>query len=788
MTYYIMWELLNFEMRLSRTKLLLLLAFCLLVDFGNSALIPKQSAVSPRDDSEKTVFTLEEYFDGYFSASGFNGTWLSDNYFLYKSSEGDYYKFDVVTKTATLFINGSFLDDYSGASISLSPDETVVLIRYNVSSVYRHSTTAIYAVYNIANRAYYHINDKTAVQLATFSTTGHALAYVYLNNIYYLKDISNDENPVKVTEDGEDDVIYNGVPDWVYEEEVFGTGSALWFSPDGKKLAYAQFNDTNVAGFSYFIYGTAGSMDDQYPTTRTIKYPKVGEQNPLVTTFIYDTESQNTTKVNLISSIENSEDNNDYVLYDITWISDSELAMISSNRIQNESVIIRCYLNGNCSQESSYSQANGWLSPKIPNYNADGTLRLEILPQSYEDDYFNHLVLTNVSSHTSTRLTYGNRVVTTVYRWDQTNNLVYYGSSVNDTPSQQQISVVNTITTEDKCLTCNFTVDDADDEHDGLCKYAGASFNSLLTYFIKICQGPNPYFATIQSLSNDSDTYLWNNNSKVRERLSKKLRFSQKDLLVPVANNFTARVRLLLPPNFNDSERYPAVVYVYGGPNSNVINDAFSSGVVNYLVTNRSYIYIYIDGRGSGRDGQSKTFQIYRSMGTVEIEDQIAVTKYLQENFPYIDRNRTGIWGWSYGGFASSWVLAKDTENIFKFALAVAPVTSFIYYDTIYTERYMGLPTDDDNLLGYNNTDLTRVAESFRGKLYYIIHGNADDNVHYQNALLLIKSLVAADIQFWQQSYPDESHSLSGVAKHLYHTIDKFFARAFGIEGPPLVV
>lgn len=158
-------------------------------------------------------------------------------------------------------------------------------------------------------------------------------------------------------------------------------------------------------------------------------------------------------------------------------------------------------------------------------------------------------------------------------------------------------------------------------------------------------------------------------------------------------------------------------------------------------------------------------FQYY-----VEIEIIFYILeRYLQENFSYIDRNRTGIWGWSYGGFASSWVLAKDTEDIFKFALAVAPVTSFIYYgklsflpnkckiskyilaDTIYTERYMGLPTDDDNLLGYNNTDLTRVAESFRGKLYYIIHGNADDNVHYQNAMLLIKSLVAADIQFWQQ-------------------------------------
>ncbi|KAL1494674.1 hypothetical protein ABEB36_010240 [Hypothenemus hampei] len=735
-----------------------------------------------RDDEDKTPFTLEEYFSGYFSASGWNGTWLTDENFLFRKTDGNYYKFDVSTKTYNYFLNGSFLDQYSGASMSLSPDETYVLIRYGVSSVFRHSTTASYAVYDIADDAYYDINDKNPVQLAKFDTMGHAFIYVYLNDIYYLPSVVDVANPIRITENGEEGVIYNGVPDWVYEEEVLGSGSALWFSPDGNYLAYAKFNDTNVKGFTYFIYGTPGDLEDQYPTVRDIKYPKVGEVNPIVETFIYNINTRDTTPIKLVSSIENSEENNDYILYDIKWISNEELVMISTNRVQNSSIIIRCNLEGDCDEEVSYNQSDGWLSPAIPTYSSNGTLRLEILPRPYENDFFDHLVLFDISTNTSKTLTYGNRVVTTIYGWNEDENLIYYGGSVNDTPSQQQVSVVNILTLEDRCLTCDYMVDDE------LCKYAGASFNSLLTYFIKTCQGPNPAYVVLQSLTNESDVYVWNENLAVRERLSAKLRHTEQDILVPLSSNFTARVRLSLPPNFNSSLKYPAVVNVYAGPNSNQINDAFSSGVMNYFVTNRSYIYIYIDARGSGRDGTNKMFQIYRRMGTVEIEDQIEVTKYLQLNYPFIDANRTGIWGWSYGGFASTWALVKDTEKVFKFALAVAPVTSFIYYDSIYTERYMGLPTETDNLLGYNNTDITRNAEALRGRLYFIIHGNADDNVHYQNAMLLVKALETADISFWQQSYPDENHSLTNVYRHLYHTIDSFWARAFEIEDPPLIV
>ncbi|XP_060517123.1 venom dipeptidyl peptidase 4-like isoform X2 [Cylas formicarius] len=750
-------------------KLVAIVSFLFIAQQGNAQL--------------ETPFTLDEYFSGTFSSSTWNGTWLTDSTFVYADRSGNYLLYDMFTKKSDVFLESATLANYSPAVISISKDMQYILVRYNVTSIFRHSTTASYALYDKTSNEFYEVHNRSALQLAKFDSNGHGFAYVFENSIYYVSTPSDINEPTLVAK-GVPGVIYYGVPDWVYEEEVLGSGSAMWFSPDGTKIAYAMFNDTNVADFSYFVYGKPGVLSDQYPTIATIKYPKVGTPNPVVQTYVYDTSSKISTKFDLISTIENGESNNDYVLYDLSWVSASEVAMISTNRIQNESVIIRCKLDGSCAEETSYQQKNGWLRPKIPKYSADGTRRLEILPQPEGDDYFDHLVSTNVGNNNQIRLTHGHRVVTVIYGWDEVSGLIYYGGSANDTPSQQHIYVVDIANiSEDKCLTCSMVVDGEN------CKYASAAFSTQFSSIVKVCRGPHPIYVTIESLKQaETETIIWQNNAAVRERLAAKLRPTIQDLRVLVDGKFTVRVRMLLPPNLDVKLKHPALVLVYAGPNSNRIDDSFSSGVENYFVTNRRYIYIYIDGRGSGRDGLNKMHQIYRKFGTVEIEDQIAVMKYLQQNCPYIDASNTGIWGWSYGGFASTWALIKDYEGVFKFALAVAPVTNFIYYDTIYTERYMGLPTNEDNLLGYNNTDITRYVEAMRGKLYSIIHGNADDNVHYQQSMLLVKALEWADIPFAQQSYPDENHSLGNVYRHLYHSLDKFFAKGFSPLSPRFAI
>lgn len=222
---------------------------------------------------------------------------------------------------------------------------------------------------------------------------------------------------------------------------------------------------------------------------------------------------------------------------------------------------------------------------------------------------------------------------------------------------------------------------------------------------------------------------------------------------VPVAGGFTAAVKLTLPSEIDlssSTKKYPMVVEVYGGPNSVRVTNAFSLGFKDYQVTTHKIIHCQIDGRGSGNKGKDLLFTINNRMGTVEIEDQIAVAKYLQQKYRFIDETRTGIWGWSYGGYATAMALSTDNEHVFKCGVSVAPVTAWIYYDSIYTERYMGLPTDEDNIINYNATDVTQHIGELKNHEFLLMHGNADDNVHFQQAMALTTALVHADIQFEQ--------------------------------------
>ncbi|XP_056631310.1 venom dipeptidyl peptidase 4-like [Diorhabda sublineata] len=730
-------------------------------------------------EAEQTPFELDDILNGVFGAKYWNGSWISDTAFTFPNTRQDILLYDFAKKHISLFLGREILDKYPGSTItSISSDLAYVLLSYNVSEVFRHSTTAVFTIYDIANKKYYDIANKLPLQLVTFAPKGHGLVYVFNNNIYYLEDFSVDiQQPITVTTVGATGIVYCGVPDWVYEEEVLSSGSALWFSPEATHLAFAVFHDESVRDFSYPVYGQQGTLDNQYPHDAVIKYPKVGTTNPLVSTYVYEIATKTTREFQLPPTINNKEPNNDYILYGLTWISNSQVAMVSSNRIQNESVIIRCLLDGTCVEETSRKESQGWIVPILPTYNKDGTKRLEILPQQEDDDRFDHLVLTDVLSNTQNRLTYGKFFVLSIDGWDEERGIIYYTASGDDSPSSQNTYAIDELGNS-KCLTCSITIDGVP------CGYGTAYFSKSYSYYTNQCMGPKIPLTRIHNIDVPDDILLWEDNPELKAILNLKLQPVIKDLVVPINDQFSARVRMFLPPNLNeqDSKKYPTIVDTYGGPGLNVINDAHQTGFHSYLVTNREYIYVYIDGRGISNDGYNKLYQMYRQFGTVEVEDQIHVTKYLQDHLPYIDERRTGIWGWSYGGFCSSWALAKDIDHVFLGALSVAPVTNFIYYDSIYTERYMGLNTPEDNEVGYNNTNLANVVEAFRGRNYFIIHGTGDDNVHYQNSMLFIKALELADIEFRQHSYPDENHSLEHVSKHLYHMMDKHWAVLFGIE------
>ena len=217
---------------------------------------------------------------------------------------------------------------------------------------------------------------------------------------------------------------------------------------------------------------------------------------------------------------------------------------------------------------------------------------------------------------------------------------------------------------------------------------------------------------------------------------------------VTLADGSQGVAKLQFPPNMDETKKYPMIVYVYGGPNSVRVTSGFGVGFDAYMTTNREVIYVQIDGRGTGNKGKDLLFSVNNHLGEFEVEDQIAVTKYLQNTLPYVDKERCGIWGWSYGGYMTARTLANDKKRVFQCGISVAPVTSWMYYDSIYTERFMGLPTAEDNLQKYLDTGVLDEVENFRNHDFMLVHGSGDDNVHYQQSLMLAKVLQAHDILF----------------------------------------
>ncbi|PSN56673.1 Venom dipeptidyl peptidase 4 [Blattella germanica] len=561
---------------------------------------------------------------------------------------------------------------------------------YRMSQGYRHSTASRFVLYDLTYNSYINVANRELLQLVKLAPVGSGLAYVLDNDIYYMTSANAVET--RITFDGEPGVVYNGVPDWVYEEVIV----LLLLQP--------------------------------------------GTPNPAVSLHVVDLTNPNypvtlSAPVDIVSS--------DHILFAVTWATANEVAAVWTNRVQNVATTRICNSRtASCQNVHTIMEKSGWVDVVTPIFDANGVSYVTVLPQTQSGGAGNYQQLTLVSrSGQETALTFGRSVVTLIYGWDYINNIIYYQATPEGAPSQRHVyAVAADGSFASRCLSCEMGTLEG-----RACLYAYGSFSTEMTYLAMTCAGPDPIHV---DLYNAMDT--------------------SKPLI-------TAQARLWLPPGIDTSgaTKYPMLVYVYGGPNSAQISDAFALGWGAYLTTNRSIVYAMIDGRGSGMKGDAIKFSIYRRLGTVEVLDQIGVTMTLRRMYPFLDPARIGIWGWSYGGNQRFFSL--------KCGASVAPVTSWIYYDAIYTERYMGLPLYDDNLSGYNDSDVTRRAHFFKGKQFYLLHGNADDNVHYLQAMMLSRALERANILFRQQSYPDENHNLRSVLFHVYGSMDQFWEDCFSL-------
>uniref|UniRef100_A0A8C4MXW2 Fibroblast activation protein alpha n=1 Tax=Equus asinus asinus TaxID=83772 RepID=A0A8C4MXW2_EQUAS len=521
----------------------------------------------------------------------------------------------------------------------------------------------------------------------------------------------------QITFNGKENKIFNGVPDWVYEEEMLATKYALWWSPNGKFLAYAEFNDTEIPVIAYSYYG-----DEQYPRTINIPYPKAGAKNPVVRVFIIDAtypDYVGPREVPVPAIIASS----DYYFSWLTWVTDDRICLQWLKRIQNVSVLSICdfredWQTWDCpkTQEHIEESSTGWaggffVSTPVFSYDAISYYKIFSDKDGYKHIHYIKDTVVLINTYLA--------ISEYIFRFYSSNEFEGY-------PGRRNIYSIGGYPPRKKCVTCHLRKE--------RCQYYTASFSDYAKYYALVCYGRSS---------------LW--------------------------------YKMILPPQFDKSKKYPLLIQVYGGPCSQSVRSIFAISWISYLASKEGIVIALVDGRGTAFQGDKLLYAVYRKLGVYEVEDQItAVRKFIEMGF--IDEKRIAIWGWSYGGYVSSLALASGT-GLFKCGIAVAPVSSWEYYASIYTERFMGLPTKDDNLKHYKNSTVMARAEYFRNVDYLLIHGTADDNVHFQNSAQIAKALVNAQVDFQAMWYSDQNHGISGLStKHLYTHMTHFLKQCFSLS------
>jgi dipeptidyl-peptidase-4 len=681
--------------------------------------------------------TVEEIYSGAFRAKGMDELQSMKNTNQYtvlnydaasRSMQIDLFDFATLKKVTTLIDSKNFPVLADGIdSYTFSPDEKLVLIANSTNPIFRHSFTADYYLYDTTTKNISKVFD-FQVQEPTFSPDGKKIAFARENNLY-VYDIAT-KQITAITTDGKKNSIINGITDWVYEEE-FAFVRAFDWSKDSKKVAYIRFDESQVPEFSMSIF-----KKDLYPTVETFKYPKAGEKNSEVSLHIYDVVSKGSQKVNLSQY-------SDFYIARMQWTNDANvLSAQVLNRHQDNLDLL--FVDGNSGATKVV------LNEKDKAY-VDVTDNLTFLKDNSfiwtsEKDGFNHIYLYDKACKLKNQVTKGNWEITNYYGFDEKSNTVFYQSVENGSINRDVYSI--NLSGKNKLRLSKATGTNA------------ATFSPNFQYFINtFSSATQPTTYTLNEAKMGAQVQVIEKNEALATKLKGYNLPSKEFFVLKTAKGNELNAWILKPKDFDASKKYPVFMYQYSGPGSQQVNNDWNSNDDYWfqMLAQQGYIVACVDGRGTGFKGAAFKKVTQKELGKYEVEDQIDAAKVIG-NYPYVDKNRIGIWGWSYGGFMASNCLLKGAD-VFKMAIAVAPVTNWRFYDSIYTERYMQTP--QENASGYDENSPINHVNKLKGK-YLLIHGSGDDNVHVQNSMQMIEALIQANKQFDSQIYPDKNHGIYG--------------------------
>ncbi|XP_028819070.1 inactive dipeptidyl peptidase 10 isoform X1 [Denticeps clupeoides] len=738
--------------------LLVILAVCSLITMSVILLTPADNQAG-----SDTKLTVEDLFKAEFIVHDPEAKWINDSEILYRNHEGHVIRFNILTNETSIVLKNSTFVTFKATKYSISPDMKHALFGYDVKEVFRFSFTASYIIYNIQTREAWELDppevQNSRLQHAAWGMHGQQLVYIFENNIYYQSDVKS--NALRLTSSGKEGVVFNGIADWLYEEEILQSHLTHWWSPDGERLAFLVINDSIVPKMDLPAFTGA-----TYPKGKQYPYPKAGQPNPVVKLFVVNLYGPTHTLE--LTPPDNLKNKEHYVVM-VKWVSKTKAAVRWMNRPQNVSILTVCdTTTGACSKRHEET-AEAWISHQNqrPVFSKDGSKFFLTVPVKQGGrGEFHHIGMftTHVQSEENEvrLLTSGSWEVTEILAYDERKQNVYFLSTEYSTRGRQLFSRSTVDLLPQRCLTCELSK--------AHCTFFSAEFSSNHQNVILSCKGPGAPTVVVHTL-NTTDYVVLENNSQLKAILRYKL-IQRTEHTSIKTDRFELPLKIYYPPDFSESKHYGLLLMVDGAPGSQAVSDRFHLDWDSVLVSSDNVIIVRLDGRGSGFRGQRILQEIHRRLGTVEVQDQIAALEYMLE-LPFIDRTRIGVFGQGYGGYITLMML-QSTGSLFKCAVSMSPVTDFRLYASAFSERYLGMPLRDGSQ--YQFSSVLRNVQGFRDQTLMLVHGTADANIHFQHTAELIKSLVKVGANYTMQIYPDEGHCLSQTSvQHLFATLTSFF-------------